>query len=90
MKRSHLSLIACLLASTQAYALSTDREQPVYIDSDSQQLDMKSNRVTFLGDVKLKQGSININADKSIVIVMLKTAKLKKLKAMATSQPSRN
>ena len=68
MKRSHLSLIACLLASTQAYALSTDREQPVYIDSDSQQLDMKSNRVTFLGDVKLKQGSININADKLIVI----------------------
>lgn len=48
-------------------ALSTDSEQPVYIDSDSQQLDMKSNQVTFEGDVKLKQGSININADKVIV-----------------------
>lgn len=28
---------------------------------------MKSNKVTFEGDVKLKQGSININADKIIV-----------------------
>lgn len=68
MKFSHLSLIACLLASGQALALSTDSQQPVYIDSDSQQLDMKSNRVTFLGDVKLKQGSININAEKLVVV----------------------
>lgn len=67
MKLSHLSLIACLFASTQVMALSTDRDQPVYIDSDSQHLDMQSNQVTFLGDVKLKQGSININADKVIV-----------------------
>ncbi|ERB65003.1 lipopolysaccharide transport periplasmic protein LptA [Vibrio coralliilyticus] len=67
MKLSHLSLISCLLMSGQALALSTDQDQPVYIDSDSQQLDMQSNKVTFLGDVKLKQGSININADKVIV-----------------------
>jgi len=67
MKLSHLSLISCLLLSSQAMALSTDQDQPVYIDSDSQQLDMQSNKVTFLGDVKLKQGSININADKVIV-----------------------
>ncbi|UUM30336.1 lipopolysaccharide transport periplasmic protein LptA [Vibrio japonicus] len=67
MKLSHLSLMACLLLSSQAFALSTDQDQPVYIDSDSQQLDMKSNKVTFEGDVKLKQGSININAAKVIV-----------------------
>lgn len=67
MKLSHLSLISCLFLSNQALALSTDQDQPVYIDSDSQQLDMQSNKVTFLGDVKLKQGSININADKVIV-----------------------
>ena len=68
MKLSHLSLVACLLASANAMALSTDQDQPVYIDSDSQHLDMQSNRVTFIGDVKLKQGSINLNADKVIVI----------------------
>jgi lipopolysaccharide export system protein LptA len=67
MKLSHLSLISCLLLSGQALALSTDQDQPVYIDSDSQQLDMQSNQVTFLGDVKLKQGSININADRIVV-----------------------
>jgi lipopolysaccharide export system protein LptA len=68
MKLSHLSLIACLVASGSALALSTDKDQPVYIDSDSQHLDMQSNLVTFIGDVKLKQGSININADKVIVL----------------------
>ncbi|MGF1721537.1 lipopolysaccharide transport periplasmic protein LptA [Vibrio kyushuensis] len=68
MKLSHLSLIACLVASGSAMALSTDKDQPVYIDSDSQHLDMQSNKVTFIGDVKLKQGSININADKVIVL----------------------
>ena len=67
MKLSHLSLFALTLAASNVYALSSDSEQPVYIDSDSQQLDMKSNQVTFLGDVNLKQGSININADKVIV-----------------------
>lgn len=67
MKLLHLSLISCLLLSGQALALSSDQDQPVYIDSDSQQLDMQSNKVTFEGDVKLKQGSININADKIIV-----------------------
>lgn len=67
MKLLHLSLISCLLLSGQAVALSSDQDQPVYINSDSQQLDMQSNKVTFLGDVKLKQGSININADKIIV-----------------------
>ena len=67
MKLLHLSLFALTLAAPNVYALSSDSEQPVYIDSDSQQLDMKSNQVTFLGDVNLKQGSININADKIIV-----------------------
>ncbi|QMV13208.1 lipopolysaccharide transport periplasmic protein LptA [Vibrio spartinae] len=67
MKISHLSLLACLFISSGALALSTDTEQPVYIDSDSQQLDLKSNQVTFVGNVTLKQGSINIHADKLIV-----------------------
>ncbi|MGD8113002.1 lipopolysaccharide transport periplasmic protein LptA [Vibrio sp. TRT 21S02] len=79
MKLSHLSLITCLLTSANALALSTDRDQPVYIDSDSQQLDMQSNQVTFLGDVKLKQGSININADKVIVTRDAKDGSIKEI-----------
>ncbi len=79
MKRSHLSLIACLLASTQAYALSTDRLQQIYLKSESQQFDMKSNKMVLIGDVRLKQGSININADKLIVIRNAENGKIEEI-----------
>ncbi len=82
MKLSHLSLGICLLLPISAMALSTDSEQPVYIDSDSQQLDMKSNKVTFEGDVKLKQGSININADKVIVTREAETGTIQIIEAL--------
>ena len=67
MKLLHLSLIFLLFVPTLTFALDTDTKQPVYINADSQQLDMQSNKATFIGNVKLKQGSININADKVIV-----------------------
>lgn len=88
MKRLHLNLIAVLLAATSAlvtapsvFALTSDAEQPIYIDSDTQNLDMKSNRVTFSGDVTLKQGSINITADKLIVIRDKQDESLKEIEA---------
>jgi len=81
MKLSHLSLIACLFAASSAYALTSDSEQPIYIDSDKQNLDMKSNKVTFSGDVKLKQGSISINADRLIVIRNQADDSLKEIEA---------
>lgn len=68
MKLLEISLLACLCVSTASWALSSDTKQPLYINADSQSLDMKNNRVTFHGDVTLKQGSINIQADKLIVI----------------------
>ncbi len=67
MRPLHLSLIALLLTTPSALALKSDTQQPVYIDSDTQQLDMKSNQVIFQGDVSLKQGSISISADKIVV-----------------------
>lgn len=75
MKHLPLSLMLSFIFSSAALALSSDPQQPVYIDSDSQQLDMKSNQVTFLGDVKLKQGSITINADRLVVIRNAETGK---------------
>ncbi|EKO3558423.1 lipopolysaccharide transport periplasmic protein LptA [Vibrio metschnikovii] len=68
MKLSHLSLLACLFASAPTLALSTDTQQPIHINSDSLQLDMKNNRVTYISNVKLVQGSININAERLVVI----------------------
>jgi lipopolysaccharide export system protein LptA len=84
MKLSHLSLIACLLTAGDALALTSDSEQPIYIDSDSQDLDMKSNKVTFAGDVKLKQGSISINADQLVVIRNKKDDTLKEIQAFGS------
>lgn len=68
MKLSHVSLLASLLFSTSSWALSSDTEQPIHINSNSQNFDMQSNQVTFTGNVTLKQGSIEIFADKIVVI----------------------
>lgn len=76
MKIKYLSLFAALALSNLAFALSTDSEQPVYIDSDSQHLNLKSNQVTFLGNVTLTQGSINIKADKVVIIRDAKTGNI--------------
>lgn len=65
--KNKLFFIILTLVSGCALALSTDSEQTIYIDSDNQHLDMKTNIVTFTGNVYLRQGSINLNADKVIV-----------------------
>ncbi|CAE6890735.1 Lipopolysaccharide export system protein LptA [Vibrio sp. B1REV9] len=81
MKPLHLSLLALVLAAPQALALKSDTQQPVYINSDTQQVDMKSNQVVFEGDVSLKQGSINIDADRIIVTRDPKTESIKQIQA---------
>ncbi len=69
MNNKHIRLIfsSLLLCSTSTFALSTDAEQPITIDSESQSLDLKTNVATFIGNVFLKQGSIRLNAEKVIV-----------------------
>ena len=81
MKPLHLSLLALVLAAPQALALKSDTQQPVYINSDTQQVDMKSNQVIFKGDVSLKQGSINIDADRIVVTRDPKTEAIKHIQA---------
>jgi lipopolysaccharide export system protein LptA len=81
MKSLHLSLLALVLAAPQALALKSDTQQPVYINSDTQQVDMQSNQVTFKGNVSLKQGSINIDADRVVVTRDPKTESIKQIQA---------
>ncbi|PFG55231.1 lipopolysaccharide export system protein LptA [Vibrio sp. ES.051] len=87
MKPLHLSLLALVLAAPQALALKSDTQQPVYINSDTQQVDMKSNQVIFKGDVSLKQGSINIDADRIVVTRDPKTEAIKQIQAFG--QPAK-
>ena len=81
MKPLRLSLLALVLAAPQALALKSDTQQPVYINSDTQQVDMQSNQVTFKGNVSLKQGSINIDADRVVVTRDPKTESIKQIQA---------
>ncbi|MDU6409596.1 MAG: lipopolysaccharide ABC transporter substrate-binding protein LptA [Yersiniaceae bacterium] len=65
----NLLMVSSLLAvSVPAFALKDDTSQPIHIDSAQQALDMEGNTVTFTGNVVAKQGSIEIKADKVVVI----------------------
>ncbi len=53
--------------SLPALALKDDTQKPISIDSVKQALDMTGNTATFTEDVIVKQGSIDIRADKVVV-----------------------
>jgi len=58
---------AMLLGSANALALTGDTNQPIKIDSAQQAVDMLTNTVTLTGTVIVKQGSIDIRADKVVI-----------------------
>ncbi|RLM27549.1 lipopolysaccharide ABC transporter substrate-binding protein LptA [Brenneria alni] len=64
----HALLASSLLAvSVPALAVTGDSNQPIHIDSAQQSLDMQGNTVTFTGNVVVKQGTIEVKADKVVV-----------------------
>lgn len=68
MNRLKTSALLCLLCvSTSSWALKSDTKQPINISSNSQELDVQNNIATFTGDVRLRQGTIDIHADKVVV-----------------------
>ena len=64
MIRKNLNAAACVLlaAAAPAYALESDRQQPIQIEADQGSLDQAKQITTFSGNVIIKQGSINIRA----------------------------
>lgn len=62
-------LIASLVltASSSALALKSDADQPININSLKQSLDMQTNVSTFTDEVVIRQGTIEIKADKVVV-----------------------
>lgn len=56
-----------VLASSSAFALKDDVNQPINIVSDNQSLDMEKSVVTFTDNVVITQGSIVIKANKVII-----------------------
>ena len=55
------------LFSLSAHALNEDKDQPIYIKARSIEHNEKTGVTLYLGNVSLKQGSIQINADRLIV-----------------------
>ncbi|HHF6026787.1 TPA: lipopolysaccharide transport periplasmic protein LptA [Haemophilus influenzae] len=62
-----LFLATMVLASSSAFALKDDVNQPINIVSDNQSLDMEKSVVTFTDNVVVTQGSIVIKANKVII-----------------------
>ncbi|HBO23080.1 MULTISPECIES: lipopolysaccharide ABC transporter substrate-binding protein LptA [unclassified Providencia] len=58
---------AILALSLPAMALKSDTQQPMTINSVKQSLDLEKNITTFTDDVVIKQGSIDIKANKVVV-----------------------
>ncbi|MCK5665301.1 MAG: lipopolysaccharide transport periplasmic protein LptA [Thiotrichaceae bacterium] len=60
-------LLFLLLLSTNVFALSTDREQPIRIEADSAKLDNIKMRVVYQGNVIITQGTIRLTAEQVIL-----------------------
>lgn len=66
--RLNLLLAGLLLSATSlAFAVTGDTDQPIHVESDQQSLDMQRNVATFTGNVIVTQGSIKINASKVVI-----------------------
>ena len=70
MTPSRINSLACalgLLISGSAWALSTDRNQPLQIDADQADIDQQSGVSTYRGNVRLARGSMLLVADEVVV-----------------------
>ncbi|HET9121987.1 MAG TPA: lipopolysaccharide transport periplasmic protein LptA [Acidiferrobacteraceae bacterium] len=56
-----------LLGTPAAHALSTDRAQPIDLSADHIRLDQRTGVTTYYGHVVLRQGSLEVRADKAVV-----------------------
>ena len=80
-----LFLLLCSLAVSQAFALPSDRNQPLKIQSDDFESDEISETTTYTGSVILEQGSMKIMAEK--LVIQRKDDKITRV--VATGFPAR-
>ncbi len=85
MSLSKLIGLGLLLSARFAWALESDSEQPIYIDSNNAVYDEKAETSTYTGNVVATQGSIKIDAEQ--LVVYMKNGAIAKL--VATGKPSR-
>lgn len=78
-------LVFLLWYSTDGYALKSDAEQPVVIDSNAATFDDKNATSIYTGNVVATQGSLEVKSDK--LVVYLKDGLVDKM--VATGKPAR-
>jgi len=71
--------------SASAWALDSDRQQPIYIDADHVEMDESKGVSTYTGNVVVVQGSMQINSDKLVIY----TEKRKPTRYVANGKPAR-
>ncbi|HFD92468.1 MAG TPA: lipopolysaccharide transport periplasmic protein LptA [Gammaproteobacteria bacterium] len=69
----------CLLLPAAAFALPSDREEPIYIEADSVEIDDARGISIYRGNVRYTQGTTELTADEATVYS--KDRKLRKLVA---------
>ena len=80
-----LSLLFALFFHNNIYALESDRDQPATIDADSVEIDFSTGKRIYNGNVRLRQGTIKLDADR--LEVHFKDDQLEK--AIAKGNPAR-
>ncbi len=65
--RFFITLIALIVTSPFAAALPDDKDQPIQLKADSAEIDDQKQISIYVGNVFLKQGSLEIKADKITV-----------------------
>lgn len=86
-KNIYLFCVVCLLTllSKVTLALETDRDQPVYIDSNTATYDDKKAISIYIGDVVTIQGSLRVDSDR--LDVYFKDGEIYKM--VATGNPAK-
>lgn len=83
LRASCLALL--MIYSSMSYALKSDADQPVVIDSNAATYDDNTSISTYTGDVVATQGSLEVKSDK--LVVYFKDGDVNKL--VATGKPAR-
>jgi len=59
-------LVVVVLGTPTVFALKGDKNQPAVIDADSTEFDFRTGTRTWIGNVKVRQGTMRITADKLV------------------------
>lgn len=79
-----LIAISIILFAPIIHALDTDKSSPIFIEADQVDLDEKNGVSTYTGNVTLRQGSIQVQADSIVVYSFEKQLK----KIVASGSPA--